>query len=504
MRILKACGYNAVRCAHNPCAEAFLDACDRLGLYVMDEYADMWYIHKTKYDYACDLAENWRADLADMVRKDYDHPSVILYSVGNETAETAEARGVELLKSFHEELTRLDGTRPVTCGINPWFNAMHRMGFGQYSDRKAEKRAKGGRHPAVGSEFFNRLAGIVGAGFMKRMACLPLADRVTRDAYAVLDVAGYNYGIRRYAHDIGRYPDRVLVGSETFCADAYAFFEFAKTHPALIGDFVWSGIDYLGEAGVGSWEYREYAPDFSHGAGWMTAGSGRADLIGTLTGEALYTRIAFGLDEGPYLAVSPVNHTGERHSPSAWKFSNAIPSWSWRGCAGKKAHVEVYSRAPAVELLLNGRRVGYRKFGKNCRFDFRITYEDGELTAIARDREGRELSRSSLKTAGEETVLSVTAEGPVRAGGLAYLRLQFTDAAGNVKPLEHRKVRVRVEGAALLALGCAAPYNEIGYTSGETDTYYGEAMAVVRAQEGPFTLHVTDGTLETSQTFDVQ
>ena len=134
--------------------------------------------------------------------------------------------------------------------------------------------------------------------------------------------------------------------------------------PALIGDFVWAGMDYLGEVGVGSWEFREYAPDFSHGVGWLTAGSGRLDLLGNPLGEALYTRVAFGLDETPRIAVVPVSHTGEKHSPSAWKFSCAIPSWSWNGSDGKKAHVEVYSRAPAVALLLNGREVARKKIQK--------------------------------------------------------------------------------------------------------------------------------------------
>lgn len=507
VRLLKACGYNAIRSAHNPCAKALLDACDRLGMYVIDEYADMWYVHKTKYDYACYLPDGWREDLQDMVDKDYNHPSVVLYSTGNEVGETSEARGIALAKEMTDYLHSLDGTRFVTCGINPWFNAMYRMGFGQYSDAKAEKQAhaKRGKKPAVGSEFFNELAGKTGAGFMKQMARLPICDRATRGAFAVMDVAGYNYGIERYRRDIKKYPDRVLLGSETFCADAYAFWEFARQNPALIGDFVWAGQDYLGEVGVGSWEYREYAPDFSHGPGWLTAGSGRLDLIGNLLGEAYYTRVAFGLDEGPHIAVVPVSHTREKHSPSAWKFSNALPSWSWNGLDGKRARVEVYSRAPVVELYLNGKRVGRKKFKKNCRFVFDIAYEGGELVAVACDRKGGQLSRSSLKTAGEETVLSVLPEETgVKKGGLAFVRLKFTDGAGTVKPLVRRKLRVRVEGGELLALGCASPYNEIGYTADETDTYYGEAMAVVRAGETPVTVHATDGDLCASAVIEVR
>lgn len=497
IRILKACGYNAVRSAHNPCSKALLDACDRLGMYVMDEYSDMWYVHKTKYDYASELGARWREDLKAMAEKDFNHPSVVLYSTGNEVGETSEPRGIALTKEMMEFLHELDPTRFVTCGINPWFNAMQRMGFGQYTDRKAERQAKTGKKRAVGSEFFNDLAGKCGANFMKRMARLPLCDRATRGAYACLDLAGYNYGIKRYRSDLKKYPRRVIVGTETFCADAYAFWELAKRHPAIVGDFVWAGMDYLGEVGVGSWEYREYAPDFSHGAGWISAGSGRADLVGTLTGEALYTRVAFELDDGPHIAVVPVSHTDEKHSPSAWKFSGAIPSWSWNGLDGKPARVEVYSRAPAVELFINGVRVGKKRRKKGCKLDFRVRYARGEIVAVARDEEGAELSRSSLKTAGEETILSVLPEKDrAREGELVFVRLRFTDAEGVCKPLEHRKIKVTAEGGELVALGCACPYNEIGYLTSETDVYYGEALAVVKMQGCDLCVIATDGALE--------
>ena len=129
----------------------------------------------------------------------------------------------------------------------------------------------------------------------------------------------------------------MILGTETFCSDAYKFWEMARENPRLIGDFVWAGMDYLGEVGVGSWEYKDYAPDFSHGAGWISAGSGRIDLTGKPLAEAAYTRVAFELEKGPIIAVRPVKYTGEKHSPSAWKMTNAIESWSWRGYEGEKA-----------------------------------------------------------------------------------------------------------------------------------------------------------------------
>lgn len=492
VRILKENGYNAIRSAHNPCSKSLLAACDKLGMLVMDEYADMWYIHKNRYDYAGQLEEWYARDIKDMVEKDYNHPSVIMYSLGNEVAETGEKRGIELFKNMKAVCKQYDSERPVTTGVNIFFNYLYALGFGQYSDKKAEKNP----NKKVGSEFFNNLAGIFGDSFMKTMARLPGCDKKTRDCYAVMDVAGYNYGILRYKHDIKKYPERIILGSETFCSDAYAFWEFAKNNPALIGDFVWAGMDYLGEVGVGSWEYKEYAPDFRHSAGWISAGSGRVDLIGNPLGEALYTKVAFELTDKPQIAVVPVSHTGERHSPSAWKFSNALPSWSWNGLDGKKARVEVYSRAPIVELFINGKKVGKKKFKKNCRFDFKVRYSSGEITAVNKDKNGNELSRSSLKTAGAETFLSVIPEKKaVKPGEVCFVRLKYTDKNGVVKPLEKGILEVKVEGCELLALGNACPFNSIGYTGTSTLTYYGEAMAVVKAAGSKITLYATDGKL---------
>lgn len=515
IRILKENGYNAIRSAHNPCSKFLLDACDHLGVLVMDEYIDHWYIHKTIHDYVEYFPQWWKRDLTDMVEKDYNHPSVILYSTGNEVSETAQEKGIALTREMTEYLHVLDATRPVTCGVNIFFNFLSSIGFGQYSDEKARREAekaekakavgKQAREKAVGSKFFNDMAGLLGDEFMKRGATIPPCDWRTRDAFANMDIAGYNYGVYRYRHDLKKYPARLILGSETFCNDAYKFRELAKLEPRLIGDFVWAGMDYLGEVGVGSWEYADYAPRFDGGLGWVTAGSGRIDLTGRPLGEALYTRVALERDRGPFIAVCPVNHTGDKHSPSAWKMSNAIPSWSWRGCAGKRANVEVYARAHSVELLVNGRSVGKKELKNDCIAKFRCTYEDGTVEAVSYDSHGHELGRCSLRTASPETQLrAVPEEGDVEPGRLCHIRLQYTDESGVIKPLERGILSVKVTGGRLLGLGSACPYNETGYTTDRTDTYYGEALAVVQAGEGAeLTLAVTDGRYTGSVTIPV-
>lgn len=515
LRILKENGYNAIRSAHNPCSKAALEICDRMGMLVMDEYIDHWYIHKTKYDYVEFFDRFWKQDMTDMVDKDYNHPCVILYSTGNEVAETAQPRGIALAKEMTQLLHSLDSTRPVTCGINIFFNFLNSIGFGQYSDEKAEKEAakaakakaagKKAKETSTGSKFFNDMAGIMGADFMKLGATLHGSDVTTRKAFAAMDIAGYNYGEKRYKKDLKKYPDRLILGSETFCSDAYRFWELAKDNPRLIGDFVWSGFDYLGEAMVGSWEFAEYAKNFDAGLGWMTAGSGRIDLTGKPLGEALYTRVAFEQAQGPFLAVRPLCHDSKRHSPSAWKMTNAMPSWSWQGCEGKKAHVEVYARAAQVELLLNGKSVGKQSMKNNCLFTFRVPYENGTLEAVAYDASGKEMGRCALKTAEAETVLqAVPEETQVKPGHLCFIRLQYADAQGIVKPAERGLLDVTVAGGKLVGLGSACPFYELDYRGSKADTYYGEALAIVEAgDEGTVTLTATDGKLTASTSISI-
>ena len=506
VRLLKANGYNAIRSAHNPCSKALLTECDRQGMLVMDEYIDHWYIHKTEHDYVDYFNDWWHQDLTDMVEKDCNHPCVVLYSTGNEVSETAQKRGIALTKEMTDFLHGLDDSRPVTCGVNIFFNFLSSIGFGVYSDEKAKKEAeraekakqrgeKTSKKKAVGSQFFNNLAGLLGDEFMKRGATLHGCDVKTRDAFANMDIAGYNYGIYRYKRDLKKYPQRLILGSETFCNDAYKFRELAKQEPRLVGDFVWAGMDYLGEVMVGSWEYADYAETFDGGPGWVSAGSGRIDLTGKPLGEALYTRVALEADNGPYIAVCPVNHTGDRHSPSAWKMTNAMPSWSWTGCEGRKANVEVYARAARVELVLNGHTVGSKTLKNDCLARFSILYESGTLEAVSYDAADHEMGRCKLQSAGGTTRLTLDAEEPaVKPGHLCYIRLRYTDENGITKPLARGSIQVQVRGGTLVGLGSACPFNKHSYLDSETDTYYGEALAIVRMGDGDaMTIAASDG-----------
>jgi len=503
IRILKKAGYNAVRSAHNPCSVYLLEACDRLGMLMMDEYVDCWYMHKTQYDYASYVETWWKQDLKDMVEKDYNHPCVIMYSTGNEVAESAQPRGIALQKQFTDYLHSLDSTRPVSCGINIFFNFLSSAGFGVYSDEKAKAQAeaakKAAQEPdsrkpkkkAVGSEFYNILAAKIGTDFMKFGASLPPCDWKTRDAFAAMDIAGYNYGIRRYRHDLRKYPSRLILGSETLVGDAWEFYEIARREPRIIGDFVWAGWDYIGECGSGAPEFADYrtgAPEDR-----IRGGSCIIDVTGKETPAADYTRVAFDLEKGPRIAVFPA-YEDEKPAITGWQLTTAVRSWSWPGCDGRATDVEVYARADHVDLFVNGEKKGSAKPRKGIAV-FRTAYHDGEIRAVAYEADGMEIGTDVLKTAGQETVLALEAEKAACAPGeMVYLRILYTDAAGEWKPMEKHRVHVTAENGQVMGTANASCYFQGNYAQDTVPTYFGEAQAVVCAGDsGTLRVTVSDG-----------
>ena len=216
--------------------------------------------------------------------------------------------------------------------------------------------------------------------------------------------------------------------------------------------------------------------------------------------------MALEADNGPYIAVCPVNHTGDRHSPSAWKMTNAMPSWSWTGCEGRKASVEVYARAARVELVLNGHTVGSKTLKKDCLARFSIPYESGTLEAVSYDAADHEIGRCKLQSAGGTTRLTLDAEEPtVKPGHLCYIRLRYTDENGITKPLVRGSIQVQVRGGTLVGLGSACPFNKHSYLDSETDTYYGEALAIVRMGDGDaMTIAASDGEYSAELTVPAQ
>lgn len=478
VQILKKAGFNAIRSSHNPASPEMLAACDRIGMYVMDETWDMWYHHKTACDYAGNFEEWYKKDMEDLVRRDFNHPSVIMYSIGNEVTEPAEAKGIQLEQEMTAYMHHLDASRPVTCGINLWLLSKTSKGKGVYQ----EKSSAGGdkkRSTNMNSTVFNMIASKVGTS-MNNGARSKSADALTSPCLELLDIAGYNYSSGRYPLEKDAHPNRVVVGSETFPQDIWKNWQMVKKYPYLIGDFVWTAWDYLGEAGLGAWAYTDDAGSFDKPYPWMLADAGVVDILGNANAEADYAAVVWGLRDKPALNVQPVNHPGQKVTKMVWRGTNAISSWAWQNCEGNKAVIEVYSKAPVVKLFLNGRCIG-KKRTKACRAIFKKKYSPGTLIAVSYDQSGQETGRSELKSATGSLRVKVKAEDEViTKGDIVYLDISIRGENQVVESNADTKLSISVKNGELLAFGSANPRTEEAFWAGTYTTYYGRAQAVVR------------------------
>lgn len=492
---LKDAGYNAIRSSHNPASEAMLEACDRYGMYVMDETWDMWYNKKTAHDYANDFMENYCSDIRAMIRRDYNHPSVILYSVGNEISEPAKEKGINLAKEIVQYCHELDASRPVTAGINLMIVSSSAKGKSVYDEEKGGRdESKDKKMQGMNSTMFNMITSMVGSG-MNKAANSKAADRATSPILDTLDIAGYNYASGRYAKEGAIHPKRIICGTETFPQDIAKNWEMVKKYPYLIGDFMWTAWDYLGEAGIGTWGYTTDAKGFDKPYPWLLADVGAIDILGNPNGELFWAQAAWGLLKEPKIAVQPVNHPGVKPIKGTWRGTNAIPSWSWEGCEGNTAKVEVYTTGEKVELFLNGNRIGKAKV-KQHRAILKVKYMPGELQAVSYRADGTKLGESSLVSATGKISVRVTRESlaenqkNIEPGTIVYYTVELVGENGVTVSNADRKLTVQVAGGELLAFGSANPRTEESYLSGSFTTYYGKAQAVVRVTE-PEKLEVT-------------
>lgn len=502
VRKLKQAGFNAIRSAHNPCSAAMLDACDRYGVYMIDEAWDMWYNHKTRHDYADHWEANWQQDLTAMAQRDYNHPSVIAYSIGNEVSEPAEDKGVALAHQMVDLLHTLDRSRPVTAGINLMIIERASRGQGIYANDGSGVQAQKKKKPKNGQQeekvqnaslMFNIMASFIGSG-MNKAANSKHADAVTTPVLDALDMAGYNYTSGRYEMDGKLHPDRVIYGSETFPQDIAKNWAKVERLPYLVGDFMWTGWDYLGEVGLGAWSYEGGVP-FGRPYPWLLSDSGVINILGRPDFSCRYAAAVWGKLDGPAIGVRPCNHPGKRPSRSVWRGTNAIESWSWQGCDGNAAVVEVCGEGASVVLHLNGKRVG-RKRLKDKKALFRLRYVPGTLEAVLYDVDGKATGRTELRSAAGDLRLHLEAEGQAfHPGQVVYLPLTIRGENGVVESNADETVTLAVEGGELLGFGSANPCTTDRFDSGRCTTYQGCALAVVRLGSGPLTVTATGTSL---------
>ncbi|MCS7061794.1 MAG: glycoside hydrolase family 2 TIM barrel-domain containing protein [Anaerolineae bacterium] len=481
VELLKANGFNAVRCAHNPPAPAFLDACDRLGLLVIDEAFDCWREGKTPFDYHTVFDDWWQRDIESMVLRDRNHPSVVMWSIGNEVIERdGRSAGAHLARTLADFTRRLDPTRPITSALcDVW--------------------SQSGR---------------------------TWAD--TDPIFAALDVCGYNYQWREYRPDHARHPQRIMAGTESFPIEAYDNWMAVLQSPYVIGDFVWTALDYLGESGIGRVFFDEEDHRSLGQYPWHHAYCGDIDLAGFKRPQSYYRDVLWNNPHATrlFIAVHAPAPTGKTPHITLWGWPDVRASWTWPGYEGRLFTIDVYAACEQVELQLNGRSLGVKDVRREGRptlgegkplstsqpitpelkltATFDVPYEAGELRAIGYYG-GQAIAEARLVTVGEPSAIRLTPDQSViRASrdSLCYVTAEVTDQSGALHPNAEHSLFFTVKGAGeLAAVGNGDPRSVERYRGNQRRAFQGRCLAVIRSngQAGPIHLRAQADGLDAAE-----
>ncbi|MES2240290.1 MAG: sugar-binding domain-containing protein [Bacteroidota bacterium] len=437
VELLKKAGFNAVRTSHNPPSEAFLDACDRLGMLVVDEAFDGWREKKTTHDYASIFDKWWKHDVESMVLRDRNHPSIVFWSIGNEIIERTKPEAVETAKMLANAVRAIDPTRPVTSAMTTWNQ---------------------------GWEIFDPLM-------------------------AAHDVAGYNYELKRAESDHQRVPSRIIMQTESYPKDAFANWNLVQKHSYIIGDFVWTAMDYLGESGIGRYVYPG-EPKGEHWEGnlypWHGAYCGDVDLLGWRKPISHYRSMLYNENEKLYMAVREPNPESGAITLTSWAVWPTWESWNWSGYEGKNIEVEVYSKYPKVRLYLNGKVIGEKETSINQEFKatFAVPYTIGELKAVGLE-DNKEVESVVLKTAKKASNIKLVADrNKIKADGqdLSYITVEITDENGIIEPNVDNQLTFKLSGPGVIVGVDNANLKDADlYVSNTRKAWKGKAMLIVKS-----------------------
>ncbi|MTK54465.1 glycoside hydrolase family 2 TIM barrel-domain containing protein [Paludibacter sp.] len=437
IELLKAAGFNAVRTSHNPPSEAFLEACDRLGLLVIDEAFDGWRTSKTKFDYSIHFDAWWQRDLNAMVLRDRNHPSIIMWSIGNEIIERKEPAAVQTAKMLANAIKKIDPTRPVTSAMTTW-------------DKEWS--------------MFDPLM-------------------------AAHDVCGYNYQLNRAADDHQRVPSRIIVQTESYPRDAFTNWQLVQDNKYIIGDFVWTALDYFGESSIGRWYYSGDIPgehwehDFFP---WHGAYCGDVDLTGWRKPISHYRSMLYNNTEKLYMAVREPAPEPIEIKETLWSVWPTWESWTWPGFEGKNVQVEVYSKYPKVRLFLNDKLIAEQLTGREQQFKatFAVPYVAGTLKAVGIENE-KEMETTILQTADQAARIKLTADrSELLANGqdLSFVTVEITDKNGIVQPNANNRLTFTVEGEGTIAgVGNADMKDCDPYVGNSRKAWKGRAQVVLKS-----------------------
>jgi beta-galactosidase len=437
VELLKTAGFNAIRTSHNPPSEKFLDACDRMGMMVIDESFDGWKESKTPYDYSRIFNDWWQRDLESMILRDRNHPSIIMWSTGNEIIERKKPEAVETAKMLVDCIRKIDTTRPVTSAMTTWDQDW---------------------------EIFDTL-------------------------FAVHDIGGYNYQLHRAQDDHKRVPSRIIVQTESYPRDAFSNWEMVNNNNYIIGDFVWTAMDYLGESGIGRYYYpgetegEHWEGDFYP---WHGAYCGDIDLIGWRKPISHYRNILWNNTEKLYMAVKEPNPDSGEIKETIWSVWPTWESWTWAGHEGKELQVEVYSKYPKVRIYLNDRLIGEQPTTEEQRYKatFSVPYAPGLLKAVG-VVDNKELETTYLQTSGNAAKIKLIPDRTkISADGqdLSFVTIEITDKDGIIQPNAQNQLQFDISGTGVIAGVDNANLKDVDQYVGTTrKAWNGRALVVIRS-----------------------
>jgi beta-galactosidase len=467
IEILKSAGFNAIRCSHNPPSPALLDACDRLGMLVIDEAFDMWETSKmemmntllaglteqvTAMDYSRFFKESWKQDLQSMLMRDRNHPSVIMWSIGNEIAEAADSSGLRIARNLVDEVKRLDSSRPVTEA-----------------------------HVDMGAQFG------MGSSWEQRAPHL-----------ALMDVIGYNYAYTLYEDDHARHPERIMYASEFMPPSSLENWQKVEELPYVIGNFSWTAMDYLGEAGTGVPRLVDDLPadpsnpfaaimQFFNSDSWpmVVNFQGDLDLTGNPKAPYYYQHVVWRELPLSMLVHVPIPE-GKKEIQSPWGFPDELKSWNWEGHEGETLQVHVYTRCEKVRLELNGKVIGEQAVNESQSITatFEVPYEPGTLTARCYE-DGNETASETIKTTGRPSAIRLIADrSAIHAdrNDLSYVTVEIVDAGGNLVPdADGIEVHFEISGnAGIAGVGNGYHSDVSSFQQPVKKSWRGRCLAIVR------------------------
>lgn len=468
IRQLKESGYNAIRTSHNPMSSALLDACDKYGMLVMDECFDCWRAKKNPFDYHLYFEKFWKEDLASMIMRDRNHPSVIMYSIGNEIGERdGSGDGAKISHEMCEFVRSIDTTRAITNGVCAVF--------------------------LDAGEFGGILANIFGSGEAVDFDSLPdevkgflaQADyvnkhwgEITAPFVADLDVVGYNYLDDRYEEDGKDFPERIIVGTESYPNKMKQVWEHTMAHPYVLGDFTWTAYDYLGESGIGHAFYDKSGGLFCDYP-FHTGNCGDYDLCGFIRPQGKFRRLLWNTESGPVITVLRPEHFGKKEAVSTWGWQDVEESWTWHGYEGHKVRLDIYSKADEIEIVINGKSSGRIAVPESWILQTDVIYESGVIEVIEYNN-GIKGASNKLTTAGEAVALKASIVD-TEASDVTIIEIGAVDSDGKCVSDYTGTISCQLdENAVLAGMGSANPVGEENYTTGKCKMFNGRALLVVK------------------------